>query len=473
MGIKPFCFVLMPFGKKTDGNKKEINFNEVYQSFIRKAIEDAGLEPIRADEEQGGGFIHKPMYERLLFCDFAIADLSFANANVFYELGIRHTARPYTTLSIYEKNTKLPFDVAPLRTLSYEFEDEKIIDVDQKIQQLSAQIKINLNVQAFQADSPIGQLITGYIFPNLSSLQNNSDTFREWISTINAIKDDLNDLVKNWKQLDTKINDPALSPEAKQNLQSSKDAVVQKVKDYQVTQSLELQYNSDLLYALLNAFKSMSAFAEVEQLISAFLKITRTENVYLKQQLALALNKQEKREDAQDILTALIDKYGPDPETNGLLGSIYKGLMDDNAANKIIAKRYQQDAIEAYLAGFDADPREYYPGVNALTLLFFGGLPDERFTKYYPLVSYAVERQVAIKKKDYWLQATALELAVLELNEDKSNDYLAAALVCGPARWQTLTTAKNLKKIYNKALTNTPAKADQLKWLSDLIVTLQ
>ena len=124
----------MPFGTKTDGSNKEINFNTVYESFIKKAIENAGLEPIRADEEQGGGFIHKPMYERLLFSDFAIADLSFANANVFYELGIRHGARPFTTVSIYEMNTKLPFDVAALRTFPYEYTDGKIVNVEQKIQ---------------------------------------------------------------------------------------------------------------------------------------------------------------------------------------------------------------------------------------------------------------------------------------------------------------------------------------------------
>src|SRR5690349_19380482 len=119
--MKPLCFVLMPFGLKTDGNKKEIDFDIVYNSFIKPAVIGAGLEPIRADEEKSGGFIHKPMYERLMFCDFAVADLSFANANVFYELGIRHALKPQTTVSIFETSTRLPFDTAPLRTFHYEF----------------------------------------------------------------------------------------------------------------------------------------------------------------------------------------------------------------------------------------------------------------------------------------------------------------------------------------------------------------
>ena len=41
-----------------------------------------------------GGIIHKPMFERLILCDYAVADLTTANANVFYELGIRHAVAP-------------------------------------------------------------------------------------------------------------------------------------------------------------------------------------------------------------------------------------------------------------------------------------------------------------------------------------------------------------------------------------------
>lgn len=54
---KPLCFTLMPFGTKTDGNHKEIDFNKVYDSLIRPAILLAGLDLIRADGEQSGAVI--------------------------------------------------------------------------------------------------------------------------------------------------------------------------------------------------------------------------------------------------------------------------------------------------------------------------------------------------------------------------------------------------------------------------------
>src|SRR5262249_43068 len=60
--------------------------------------------------------------ERLMLCDYAVADLSTANANVFYELGIRHAIRPRSTALIMSKGMRLPFDVAPLRALPYEID---------------------------------------------------------------------------------------------------------------------------------------------------------------------------------------------------------------------------------------------------------------------------------------------------------------------------------------------------------------
>ena len=94
----PLCFVLMPFGRKTDAAGRVINFDSVYQKIIAPAVERAGLEPIRADEEKIGGTIHKPMFERLMLCHYAVADITGANPNVFYELGIRHALRPATTV---------------------------------------------------------------------------------------------------------------------------------------------------------------------------------------------------------------------------------------------------------------------------------------------------------------------------------------------------------------------------------------
>src|SRR5947209_1664827 len=106
------CFVDMPFGKKTDlTTGVEVDFDEIYKAAIAPAIAEAGLEPIRGDREQTGGIIHLPMFGRLFLSPFVVADLTLANPNVFYELGIRHTAKPFTTVPIYASIHPIPFDI--------------------------------------------------------------------------------------------------------------------------------------------------------------------------------------------------------------------------------------------------------------------------------------------------------------------------------------------------------------------------
>ena len=465
----PLCFVLMPFGTKSDGIKKEIDFDKVYNSFIKPAIIKAGLEPIRADEEKSGGFIHKPMYERLMFCDFAVADLSFANANVFYELGIRHALKPYTTVSIFEMNTKLPFDTAALRTFPYNFENEEVQDLDSKITLLAGLIKINLDVQKAQEDSPIGQLITQYKFPNLTYLQQDADSFADNVIQLKNQKQTLIDLVKQWKSLD-KSKGEAITDEEKTKAETDKRAIVDQIVQVEKAEGDGLQYKYDLLYAIIDAYKSVNAFKEIANMLKPLTDGRYNENIYLRQQLGLAYNKAGNRDDAEAILKTITDKYGPDPETTGLLGAVYKGLMDDNKDDADLSAEYRRQAIDTYVEGFESDPRDYYPGINALTLMFLGEDKDTRFDKLLPIVSYAIERQLKLKPKDYWTQATALETSVLALNEVDARKYFAAAKTCNPEDWMKKSTAGNLKRIYDKAIKTSDEQS--LQWLKNIILGL-
>jgi hypothetical protein len=109
----------MPFGIKPDANGQTVDFDAVYEKLLEPAIRKADLEPLRADQELVGGLIHKPMYERLILADYAVADLTTANANVFYEIGVRHALRPYSTVLVSADVKRVPFDLAPDRVLPY------------------------------------------------------------------------------------------------------------------------------------------------------------------------------------------------------------------------------------------------------------------------------------------------------------------------------------------------------------------
>src|SRR5271156_3757209 len=118
---KGTCFVVMGFGKKTDFQTgRVLDLNKSYQYMIKPAAEEAGLECIRADEIVHSGTIDVPMYRQLLTADVVIADLSTSNPNAFYELGVRHALRPYTTIIIAESKLIYPFDVNHITIRQYE-----------------------------------------------------------------------------------------------------------------------------------------------------------------------------------------------------------------------------------------------------------------------------------------------------------------------------------------------------------------
>ena len=116
--LRPMCFMAMPFGQRpADGIT--IDFNRTW-GFLQRGIESAGLQAIRADFEPGGGFIHKPMLERLLVAEYVVADLTMANPKVMYELGVQQGSSASATLQLYEASLigKITFDFKPLSMVS-------------------------------------------------------------------------------------------------------------------------------------------------------------------------------------------------------------------------------------------------------------------------------------------------------------------------------------------------------------------
>ena len=114
------CFVVMGFGIKTDfATGRKIDLNKSYKYLIKPVVESKGLICIRADEIVTTGSIDYQMYQELFNADIVIADLSTANVNAFYELGIRHALRRRTTIVISEDKLAYPFDLNHIKITSY------------------------------------------------------------------------------------------------------------------------------------------------------------------------------------------------------------------------------------------------------------------------------------------------------------------------------------------------------------------
>ena len=153
---KKTCFVVMGFGKKTDfQQQKTYDLDKSYRIIIKKAVEEAGLECIRADDVVHAGIIDKPMYELLLGADVVVADLSTTNANAIYELGVRHALRPHTTIVIAEKNFKFPFDIGHLLVRPYNHLGDGIDAEDAEAAREGLKKAIRELTEKKETDSPV------------------------------------------------------------------------------------------------------------------------------------------------------------------------------------------------------------------------------------------------------------------------------------------------------------------------------
>jgi tetratricopeptide (TPR) repeat protein len=415
---QPLCFVLMPFGTKTDPTSGvTIDFDDVYQQIIRPAIEVARLRPIRADEEQVGGIIHKPMYERLILCEYAVADLTTANANVYYELGIRHAVRPWSTVLIFADGVRLPFDLGPMRGFAYHLDGagaptDASADRDKLAEQLRA-------ARRETTDSPLFQLLTDLPRPDISHLK--TDVFRDRVEYSSRIQE---------------------------RLAAARGQGVEAVR--QVREELgELGgHESAVVVDLLLSFRAVGAWDEIAALVER-MPAALARATLVREQYALALNRAGRDEQAEQVLRKLIDERGPSSETYGILGRVYKDRWEaaHKAGNKLLARGLLDEAIDAYVKGFESDWRDAYPGINAVQLMELREPPDPRRAGLLPVVTYSVQRRIESTQPGYWDHATRLELAVLDGDEEKVMEVLPATVAAVRAAWEPASTLQTLQRL--------------------------
>jgi hypothetical protein len=417
---RPLCFVVMPYGRKTDATGAVIEFDAIYREAIRQGIDDAGLEPLRADEELAGGIIHKPMFERLVLCEYAVADLTAASANVFYELGVRHAVRPWSTVMLFAEGGRLPFDVALLRAIPYR------LTADGKAEDpaaLRAAIAERLKFAAAAAkdgpvpDSPLYQLLEGY--PTIAS--DKTDMFRDRVEYAAATKERLRAARSNGLEA-LKSEEAALGP----------------------LRDLEAGVVIDLFLS----YRGLSEWSEMARIAESMPKVLAA-TVLVREQYALALNRLGKPDDAERVLTQLIAERGASSESCGILGRIYKDRWQAAVrdADTFTAGTHLKKAIETYVRGFESNWADAFPGVNAVTLMEVQDKPDPRQAQILPVVRYVVERRIASGKPDYWDYATRLELAILARDTAKADEALGEALVALREPWEAESTAGNIALI--------------------------
>lgn len=455
--MKPYCFVITSFGEKDNlndiklkqaagisGPVQKINFDRIYDELIKPAIILAELEPLKESEEKSGGIIHKTMYEKIILCEFCIADLTNLNPNAYYELGMRYAVKPFTTVPIIaSSHFPLPFDIASNRIFKYQVDNEfNLSDKQNDIKKLADTLQKAKKNRS--TDSPLYDLINGIAFQN-SVAHEKTDIFREKVQYDNAIKEEL----ASARALMTRDPDKGKA--------MSIEAIHQVVEKHQPLVDLE----TGVLIDIMISYRNIEAFPEMQSFIEQLPRYV-FETIMVQEQYAFVLNRNGNK--AKPIDTVMIDKAEKalqkleeqgkaSSETYGIWGRIYKDKFDRayKQGDMNEAKFYLEDALEYYRKGFEFDPRDAYPGVNYVTCLELLG-EKEKALRLVPAVEYAVNSKIERKKPkkpDYWDYATLLELAVIENRIAIAESFFYKSKPLANESWMFGTTKENLSKILN------------------------
>lgn len=146
------AFIIRPFGTKND-----INFDAVEKNLIDPALTRLEITGRTTMEIRSQGNIRLDMFQRLLTADLIIADISIHNANVYYELGVRHALRGRHTFMIRArgagiKTDEVPFDIKTDRYLTYDG-----VNPSASVEELVEGLRQTINSEAH--DSPVFQML--------------------------------------------------------------------------------------------------------------------------------------------------------------------------------------------------------------------------------------------------------------------------------------------------------------------------
>jgi len=451
--MNPYCFVITSFGEKPNLKDlqskfdsrnvneplQKINFDKIYEDLIAPAIRQAELEPLIEREESNMGVIQKTMYEKIILCEFCIADLTNANPNVYYELGMRYAVKPFTTIPIIaSSHFPLPFDIGFNRTFAYQVDAAfNLVNKEKDTAALAALLRTARQTRS--TDSPLYDLVNGIAFQN-SVAHEKTDVFRDRVDYDENIK----------KQLAYARN--VYDADERKAKQLRIDAINAIIAKYQPPENME----TAILVDIMISFRDVHAFDEMLAFIKSLPRYV-FKTVMMQEQYAFVLNRNAGKKipadevmitEAETVLKELENSGKASSETYGIWGRIYKDKMDRAYTPGSLgkAKVFLAKALSMYKKGFEADIRDAYPGVNYITCLELSG-DRKTALRLIPAVENAVVTKLNRKTPDYWDYATLLELAVIESRFAEAEDFFWQANALSPKQWMVETTRNNLEKI--------------------------
>lgn len=187
------CFVISPIGDEGSDVRKRAD--QVFKYVISPVCEACEFEAVRVDKVNQADVITQTIIDYLRDSELVIADITGHNPNAFYEMGYR-AAIKRPMIHIKEKNEKIPFDIAGVRTFDYDLCDlDSVEEVKNRlIKTISAMVFENLeNVDESQETNLLeNRNESSNLLPVLYEIQDDIMRLREEIhnkdtETIQAI----------------------------------------------------------------------------------------------------------------------------------------------------------------------------------------------------------------------------------------------------------------------------------------------
>ncbi|GAA1049488.1 hypothetical protein [Arthrobacter russicus] len=154
-GLEDVCFVISPIGNADSEERKHADL--MLSALFEPALAELGLRTVRADGIAKPGLITGQVMDHVARAALVIADLSFGNPNVYYELALRHATRK-PIVQIIRTSDILPFDVGQYRTVHIDMTDiyTLVPQIDLHRQEITRQCRAALEEGA-TSESPLSQ----------------------------------------------------------------------------------------------------------------------------------------------------------------------------------------------------------------------------------------------------------------------------------------------------------------------------
>lgn len=433
--VKRICFMVMPYDVKPTGvepgkGPAQVDFNALWSDVFEPAIKSLGYQPVRADMDYGPLIIVE-MIQRLAISDLVIADISIANANVYYEVGVRHAAKETGCVLVAADWAKPVFDLAQLRSIRYPLPAEKLDAA--AAEALSKQLVADIKERVDTSRSPIWEIVPGFPQPDLKRI----GAFTEHLQTLAACQ--------------SRIASTQKMPRG----EARADRAKQLRDEFRQTDPISPSLAIEILYLLRDSTDFETTMEYLESLPPDLRALP-----VVKEQRALAMSKTGNHHDAIAALTELIDLRGETSERAGLVGGRYKNLYRQalQANRPDDAAMYLDQAIEWYRRGMMADLNDFFPTSNLTRLLRRrGGDGDEEEAQLAAAVTRAAcERTLAREPNHEWVRQTLLGQAVDARDLETVRKLVREVARSPGATWQLKSTgwdlAASIEQIPDQAL---------------------